>query len=310
VRALVCVGAGALVEFRHVPEPDPGADEALVRVAAVSVNRGELHRLVDPAMVGWRPGWDLAGEVLRAPPGRPDLAPGRRVLGFAPGGSWAERVRVPARQLAVLPEELPWTEAAALPAAGLTALRTLRALPRIAGCSVLVTGARSAVGRYAAQLGRRAGARVTGVVRQAAQVRQVRRCGADPVVVGTSGLPGGFDLVLESLGGPMLREAVRLVAPGGHVVCYGNSSRAETTFSISELYPKEATIRGFYLPTDVLRTPPDRDLHTLAELSAAGRLDPGVEVVADWTEAPSVLSRVAAGGIQGKAVLTTDSGRA
>ncbi|MEU6752555.1 alcohol dehydrogenase, partial [Spirillospora sp. NPDC046719] len=100
MRALSATGDDGLVELVRVPEPSVGAGEVLVDVQAVSVNRGELHRLT-VADAGWRPGWDFAGVVAdqgtsgTAPaPGRP--APGTRVFGIADGGSWAERVAVPA----------------------------------------------------------------------------------------------------------------------------------------------------------------------------------------------------------------------
>ena len=71
------------------------------------------------------------------------------MVGILPGQAWAERVAVPQTWLAELPDEVSFAHAAALPTAGLTALRTLRLGPAILGRRVLVTGASGGVGRFA-----------------------------------------------------------------------------------------------------------------------------------------------------------------
>ncbi|GAA4306984.1 hypothetical protein GCM10023178_15180 [Actinomadura luteofluorescens] len=105
MRALSATGDDGLVELVRVPEPSVAAGEVLVDVQAVSVNRGELHRLTS-ATAGWRPGWDFAGVVADQESGTAraagHLLPGTRVFGIADGGSWAERVAVPAARLAVI----------------------------------------------------------------------------------------------------------------------------------------------------------------------------------------------------------------
>ncbi|MEC3980523.1 quinone oxidoreductase family protein [Amycolatopsis sp. H20-H5] len=197
ISALVCTGKADNVELRQVSPPVPEPGELLVAVRAVSVNRGELHRLADPANAGWRPGWDFAGEVLAAAntsPGAGWLTPGTRVFGMCANGSWAERIAVPSSQLARVPNGLSWARAAALPVAGLTALRTLRlasppgvtgwvtapaGLGGLIGCRVLVVGAAGGVGRFAVRLAALAGAEVTAVARRAGGLREL---GADHVL--------------------------------------------------------------------------------------------------------------------------------
>jgi len=107
-----------------VPAPTPDRGEAIIRVRAISLNRGEVRRST-MAPAGWRPGWDLAGTVERAASDGSGPKVGARVVGFLPEGAWAERVAVPTHALAELPEKVTFSQAATFPVAGLTALHAL-----------------------------------------------------------------------------------------------------------------------------------------------------------------------------------------
>src|SRR5262245_34741274 len=115
MRALVSTGTEALVELREAPDPEPDRDEALVDAHAISLNRGESHRLArEPE--GWRPGWDFAG-VVRAQ-ARDGSGPpaGTRVVGWLNGGgAWAEAVAAATDRIARLPDAVTFAEASTLP---------------------------------------------------------------------------------------------------------------------------------------------------------------------------------------------------
>src|SRR5215212_6378997 len=83
----------------EVGEPEPAPSEALVRVSAVSLNRGEVRR-AESSEPGFRPGWDLAGTVERAAADGSGPQEGSRVVGFLPSGAWAELAAVPTNALA------------------------------------------------------------------------------------------------------------------------------------------------------------------------------------------------------------------
>ena len=108
-----------------VDDPRPGSGEALVAVQAFSVNHGELD-LLRTRTSGWRPGQDVAGVVVAQARDGSGPAAGTRVVALAEQAGWAELAAVPASRLAPLPAEVGTEQAAALPLAGLTALRTLR----------------------------------------------------------------------------------------------------------------------------------------------------------------------------------------
>ena len=307
MRALIADrGAPGGVAIRTLPEPEPGPGDAVVDVHAISVNRGEVWRL-RAAADGWRPGWDLAGVVRTAAPSGPPA--GSRVVGVLGGASWAERVAVPGSWLAELPSGLSFAQAAALPVAGLTALRILRLGPAILGRRVLVTGAAGGVGRFAVQLGRLGGAEVTAIVSSQERAAGLRELGATDVVTDLDQLEGEFDLVLESSGGESLARLATMVHPEGTLVMFGNSSLAASTFDVRDVYLGGAVrLQGFTLFHGFTANPPGPDLGYLAGLVAAGRLDPQVAGVLPWEEVAGALSRLAERSVPGKLVLTLDRG--
>src|SRR5918996_4871165 len=206
--------AGRLV-IRPVAEPVPDRAEAVVRVRALSLNRGELRR-AGMAAAGWRPGWDLAGTVERMAADGSGPRVGVRVVGFLPEGAWAERVAVPTHALAELPDKVTFSQAATFPVAGLTALHALAKRGPLLALRVLVTGATGGVGNFAVQLARLGGAHVTASVRRPDQVAALRQVGAHDVVVGDE-IPASpkYDLVIESVGGRTLGTALAALERGG-----------------------------------------------------------------------------------------------
>src|SRR5215469_10229453 len=169
------------VEIGEVAEPQPAPNEAVVEVRAFSLNRGEL-RLFQIRPEGWRPGQDIGGVVIRPAANGSGPEAGARVVALTDNAGWAERAAVPAHRMAVLPDNVLVEEAAALPVAGLTALRTLRHGAPLLGKRVLITGAAGGVGHLATQIASRSGARVSAVVGGAERRRHLR--GVDEIIEG------------------------------------------------------------------------------------------------------------------------------
>jgi NADPH:quinone reductase len=297
---------GRLV-LRPVPEPVPDRAEAIVRVRAISLNRGEVRRS-GTAVAGWRPGWDLAGVVERAAAEGSGPSVGERVVGFLPEGAWAQRVAVPKNALAVLPDKVTFSQAATFPVAGLTALLALGKGGAILGRRVLVTGATGGVGDFAVQLARLAGAHVTANVRRAEQVPTVRELGAHEVVVGEE-IPREpkHDLIIDSVGGRTLGTALAALQRSGVCVTLGVSASAEVTFDAREFFVTgRTTLYGLYLFTEFGSEPASVGLRRLAELVAAGQLAPHISLERPWKEIAQVAQDLMARRFHGKAVLVLD----
>lgn len=291
------------VVLADVPEPAPRPDEALVKVEAFSVNRGETFRLERPAP-GERPGKDVAGLVVQPAADGSGPAGITRVVGHPMGGGWAEYAAVPTDALAELPDSVSVRQAAALPLAGLTALRLLRTAGPVLGRRVLLTGASGGVGHYVTELAAAAGAQVTAVTRDAERGARLTGLGAAEIVHDIADARGPYDIVLESTGGHGLATALARLAGRGTLIWFGQASRTPATLDFFGFFagPESAVIRHFhYLDAD---TRLDDDLAVLVRLTAEGRLHPEIGRVTDWAETATTLTDLRERRIRGKAVLT------
>lgn len=286
---------------QEVEPPAPTPSEALVAVATSSVNRGELS-LVKVRPAGWRPGQDIAGVVVEAAADGSGPAAGTRVVGLVDEGGWSQQVAVPTSRLVDLPPDVSVEQAAALPLAGLTALRSLRLGGALLGRRVLITGAAGGVGNLQVQLAAAAGAQVTAVSTRADATTRLGELGATSVVRSVEEAVGPFDLIIESVGGNSLAAAVRAVAPGGTIVMLGTSSAEPTPLTIYDFIGHEgARIQTFfsYAAHEEIAT----DLRYLVDLVATGKLAPILDRVDDWTEVHKALAAVADRMSIGKVVL-------
>ena len=291
------------VEIREVPEPEPAANEALVEVRAFSLNRGEL-RLFQTRPEGWQPGQDIGGVVVRPAANGSGPEAGARVVALIDNAGWAERAAVPAHRIAVLPDNVLLEEAAALPVAGLTALRTLRHGAPLLGKRVLITGAAGGVGHLATQIAARSGARVTAVIGGPERARHLR--GADEIVEGIDKAQGSFALILESAGGPSLAAAIAHIEAKGTIVVFGNSSGEPTPFSFRDIaeHPN-ARIQGFSYFTSEAEERFAPDLALLVSLVAEASLKPHL-VEHSWRELAQIGPQLRDRQIRGKAVFHID----
>lgn len=298
--------AGHLI-LSQVEAPSPSASEALVRVSAISLNRGEVRRAL-AAEEQYVPGWDLAGIVERPAADGSGPQAGTRVVGLVNSGAWAEFAAVPTNALAVLPDAISFSQAATLPVAGLTALYTVRRGGSLLARKVLVTGASGGVGVFAVELARLAGGTVIGLTHHAEYVDIVRRAGADQAVAGDDASPaeplGPYHLVVDGVGGRVLATAAMLLAPNGRCITYAAPAGPEITFNSRVLnQAANVSLGGFYLFRELAGEPASQGLADLLTLVAEERLHPRIEVQAPWEQIADVARRLIDRAFPGKAVL-------
>jgi NADPH:quinone reductase-like Zn-dependent oxidoreductase len=302
ITAFISTGDDTLVALSQVDLAAPRADEALVDVEAYSINRGEILSLAsgiqDP------PGKDIAGRVLQAAADGSGPPVGTRIVAHVEQGGWAEQVAVPTTRLAVLPDAIPADVAAALPLAGLTALRLLREAGGVAGRRVLLTGASGGVGHYFVELAAAVGTKVTAISSTPARGERLLALGADAVVTSVEDAVGPFDVAIDSVGGDVFGQTLLKLARGGLMLWYGQASLepARADFFAVGQGPIDVTIRSLNYWTEADRD--GEDLATLVDLVAAGRLHPEIGATADWTDTPHLLAAVRDRQVRGNAVAT------
>ena len=217
-------GGPEVMQYEDYPDPVPAMGEALIRVAAASINPVDLmqragdtkaYMPVDfPGVIGW----DLSGTIEALGPGVADFAVGDRVMAWA-FHTFAELCTVKTELLAKIPTGVDLVEAAALPLVGTTGSQLISVASGLkAGQTVLVSGANGGVGRSAVFTARELGAHViAGVTAQ--QMEEAASLGADQVIaldiVESFNSLLQVDVVANCVRGDMAAKLLTSVKPGG-----------------------------------------------------------------------------------------------
>jgi NADPH:quinone reductase-like Zn-dependent oxidoreductase len=294
MRAAVLRAAGGpeqlIVEQLAIPAPGPG--EALVRVHAAALTRGELEWPVDrlPAI----PSYEVSGVVEALGPGVEGVTVGDEVYGmsaFDRDGVAAEYAAIPAELLARKPRALSHAEAAAVPLAALSAWQGLFEHGGLAaGERVLIHGATGGVGQFATPLASRRGAHVSATT-SAGATERARELGAEVVIDHTAGpWDAGLapvDLVFDTVGGERLVGSPGVLREGGRLV------------SVAEEPPQATGIKSVYFVVE----PNHEQLARIAVLLDGGWPPPAIDSVFALEDAASAFGRTMAADKRGKVVL-------
>ena len=302
-------GDSDVLRYEDAEQPAPAAGEVRIDVAATSFNpvddgiRGGYLQDPFPVTLPHIPGIDVAGTVHALGEGVENVAVGDAVVGFLPmtaDGAAAEYAIAPAEILAPAPTSIPLSDAAALPMVGLTAWQALFDDAGLAaGQRVLINGAGGAVGGYAVQLAKRAGAHVIATASPRSAER-VRSAGADEVIDHTTAEvtvaePVDVLLNLARIAPEKLVDLAALVASGGVVV--------NTVPTIATPGDEARGVRtvGVFVRSDA------EQLSRLTALVDSGELRIDVAERVPLTELPAVHAKASAGDVSGKVVVVVDN---
>ena len=332
-------GEPEVMEIANVPEPKPGPREVLIAVRAAALNHLDLWaRRGLPGLEFEFPhigGSDLAGtvaevgeaveglevgaRVLANPSlwcgkcewcrrGEESLCVSFRIIGEHVNGGFAEYIAVPAQNVLVIPDDLSFEEAAAVPLVYQTAWRGLISRGRLRpGETVLITGGSGGVSTAAIQIAKLAGAYVFAVTAGAEKARRLEELGADVIIdrervefsqeVWKATERRGVDLAFDAVGEAVWPDILRALARNGRLVTYGATTGPRGQVEIRLAFWKQLQIIGSTMSSR-------SEFDEVMGLVFQSELQPVIDVVWPLERARQAHERLEAGAQLGKIVLT------
>ncbi|GGN98918.1 oxidoreductase [Actinoplanes lobatus] len=314
-------GGPEVLTVEDADQPVPQAGQVLLRVEAIGVNfadtrfrRGPGSGSIFQRPLPGRPTGDVVGTVARVGPGVDPRLAGRRVAALAED-AYADYVVAEASWLAAVPDHLDSGDASMLAMSAPVALRILRAAQLNPGDTVLIHAAAGGIGHLAVQLARFLGAgTVIGTARSAHKLDFVHSVGADVAIDYAqpdwpdqvrAAAPGGVDVVLDAVGGPVLQSSLDLLAPFGRAVVYGAATGELEQIPVAKLFALRSVV-GFNL-TAWRRTAPDlarQEMDEITGLFAAGHLSTTVHADLPLTRAATAHELIEARSHTGRILLS------
>jgi len=325
------LGAPENLKLEDVPDPQPGANEVIVRLRAAALNHrdvwirlGQYAGIKLPIILGSDGAGEVAAVGAGADPslvGRPVIinpsldwgddervqGPKYRILGLPEDGTYAQFIKVPASNVHPKPEALSFEQAAAIPLAGLTAYRAVASRARVqAGETVLVTGIGGGVSSFALQIAKHLGARVFVTSGSDQKLARARELGADgganyrtqdwgkEITALCDGQ--GPDVVIDSVGGETFVKAIEIIKPSGRIVTYGATTGAAKSIEVRRIFWKQLNICG-----STMGTP--REFAEMLKLYGEGGLQPAIDQVFPLADASATHRRMEEAEQFGKIVL-------
>ena len=280
-------GGSDVLRYVDVSVPEPGASDVLVRVRAVGLNRLDLQVRMGQAGEVLLPhigGCEVAGEVALLGDAVQGIEVGQKVvvapylfcgvcsrckageemecvkggmLGVKTNGGFAEYVVVPANSLVPMPEDMEFTDAAAVSLSALTAWHMLVSKAGIhPGETVLILAAGSGVGSAGIGIAKLWGTHVIATAGSAEKLAKAQELGADDVINYaeqdfaaevmrlTDGR--GVDIVLEHTGADTWSKSVACVANNGRIVVCGATTGATASIDLALLSRKQIMVIGAF----------------------------------------------------------------
>ncbi|HEX6124759.1 MAG TPA: NAD(P)H-quinone oxidoreductase [Pyrinomonadaceae bacterium] len=310
------------LEIRDVADPpEPTGTEVLVRVRAAGLNRADLlqRRGHYPPPTGYSPnipGLEFAGEVVGVADGSGDFTSGQRVFGITAGESQAEFLKIDHRHLALIPDDLSFAEAAAIPEAFITAYDAVFTQGKLKNDeTLLIHAVGSGVGLAALQLAKANGNSVIGTSRTKDKLERCKDFGLNEgIVVGSpvkfaDQIADTIDVVLDLVGGAYFEENLEALASKGRLMLVGLTSGRKAEIDLGIVLSKRLTLIGTVLrvrSTEEKAAATREFAENVVPLLASGKVHPNVDRVFDFHDVRAAHEYLESNESFGKVVLRFD----
>ncbi len=317
------------LRLAEVPDPRPGAGEAVVQIKAAALNHRDVWiKAGQYAGLKWPciPGSDGAGTVVETADGADATWRGQDViinpsfdwgaqeraqgsqfgiLGLPRDGTLAQQIAVPLGQLTPKPPHLTWEEAAALPLAGLTAYRAVFSRAQLQpGERVLISGIGGGVALFALQFAVAAGAEVWVTSSSDAKIARAVELGAKGGFKYTDAnwasaatkKPGPFDVIVDSAGGEGFLALVDVAAAGGRIVFFGATRGDAPLLPMRKIFWRQISLLGTTMGSPA-------DWAAMMSFVGSHRLRPVISEVFERERAADAFALMERGGQFGKIVV-------
>jgi NADPH2:quinone reductase len=244
MKAVLLTGFGEAEKnfsIRNVAEPKPKADEVLIQVEAFGLNFADVMARLGlyqdappiPAILGY----DVVGTVIESGDSLYNHLIGKRVVALTRFGGYAERAVAKIKAIAEIPLDFSAHEATALATQYCTAYYASHIATTVPNKSiVLIHAAAGGVGQALVQLCLLKKCTIIGTCSSDEKEKLLYTWGVHHVINYIASdfeseikkLPNfnGLDLVFDSIGGSFVKKGIRLLAPGGKIVCFGGAQRS------------------------------------------------------------------------------------
>jgi NADPH:quinone reductase len=307
---------GDELRIEEVPQPDPKADEVLIRAQAIGVNRADLNRRRTAAPGDQEPpripGLDVAGVVASVGADVTNWHPGDHVMALV-RGAYAEYSVAPSVLTFRPPAGMPTTDAASLPCVFLTAWYAFQMAGLKPGETAIIHAAGSGVGMAGIQIAKALGARVLTSAGSDERVERGRQLGAEAGVnYATENVTEallrltdgrGVDMVLDTVGGVIFDATLGALAQGGRVVTVGGHSGERSQYEAQELAKKGQWVRQMGVFNEAQEDVEQRGWTQMKPWFETGILRTVVQGVFPWTEVKRIQELLASRGVFGKVVM-------